>query len=98
MTSRRTDAMAALQQYAPCRHREIYSGIAAIRRCAPATIERRRSHETIYVITTGEPSRSLLRASGAVLNTASKIGQYLTLLRLSDCDVRVIPMMNKDAG
>jgi L-asparaginase len=54
--------------------------------------------QTIYVITTGGTiEKAYSEQSGAVLNTASKIGQYLTLLRLPDCDVRVIPMMNKDS-
>jgi L-asparaginase len=35
--------------------------------------------------------------AGTVVNDASKIGQYLDLLRLPDTDVQVIPVMNKDS-
>jgi L-asparaginase len=53
---------------------------------------------TIYLITTGGTiEKAYSEQSGMVLNTASKIGQYLKLLRLPDCEVRVIPLMNKDS-
>ncbi len=53
---------------------------------------------SIYLITTGGTIEKVYsEQSGAVQNTASKIGQYLKLLRLPDCDVRVIPLMNKDS-
>ena len=35
--------------------------------------------------------------SGSVQNLDNKIDRYLRLLRLPDCDVRVMPLMNKDS-
>jgi len=53
---------------------------------------------TIYLITTGGTiEKAYSEQSGMVLNSASKIGQYLKLLRLPDCEVRVVPLMNKDS-
>jgi L-asparaginase len=53
---------------------------------------------TIYLITTGGTIEKMYsEQSGAVLNTTSKISQYLTRLRLPECDVRVISLMNKDS-
>ncbi|MGB6742434.1 MAG: asparaginase domain-containing protein, partial [Terracidiphilus sp.] len=54
--------------------------------------------QIIYLITTGGTIEKMYsEQSGAVLNSASKIGQYLKRLRLPDCDVRVISLMNKDS-
>jgi L-asparaginase len=54
--------------------------------------------QTIYLITTGGTIEKMYsEQSGAVLNSASKIGDYLTRLRLPDCNVRVISLMNKDS-
>jgi L-asparaginase len=54
--------------------------------------------QTIHLITTGGTIEKMYsEQSGAVLNSASKIGQYLKRLRLPDCDVRVISLMNKDS-
>jgi len=54
--------------------------------------------QTVYVITTGGTiEKAYSEQLGAVLNTTSKIEQYLKLLRLPDLDVRVIPLMNKDS-
>ena len=54
--------------------------------------------QTIYLITTGGTiEKEYSEQLGAVLNTSSKIGQYLSLLRLPESDVRVIPLMNKDS-
>jgi L-asparaginase len=53
---------------------------------------------TVQVITTGGTiEKAYSEQSGTVLNTTSKIGQYLQLLRLPDLDVRVTPLMNKDS-
>jgi L-asparaginase len=53
---------------------------------------------TIYIITTGGTMEKVYsEQSGTVLNRASKIGRYLERLRLPDCDVRIIPLMNKDS-
>jgi L-asparaginase len=35
--------------------------------------------------------------AGTVINDASKIGDYLDMLRLPDTDVQVVPVMNKDS-
>jgi L-asparaginase len=52
----------------------------------------------IHLITTGGTIEKMYsEQSGAVLNSASKIGQYLKRLRLPDCDVRVVSLMNKDS-
>ncbi len=54
--------------------------------------------QTIYLITTGGTiEKAYSEQLGKVLNDTSKIAQYLSLLRLPDCDVRVIPLMNKDS-
>ena len=54
--------------------------------------------QTIYLITTGGTiEKAYSERSGEVLNTGSKIGQYLKLLRLPDADLRVTPLMNKDS-
>ena len=54
--------------------------------------------QIIYLITTGGTIEKVYSEQlGKVHNSASKIGQYLTRLRLPDCDVRVIPIMNKDS-
>ena len=54
--------------------------------------------QTIHLITTGGTIEKMYsEQSGAVLNSASKIGQYLKRLRLPDCDVRVRSLMNKDS-
>lgn len=53
---------------------------------------------TIDLITTGGTIEKMYsEQSGAVLNSESKIGQYLSRLRLPDCEVRVIPLLNKDS-
>lgn len=54
--------------------------------------------QTIYLITTGGTiEKAYSEQLGKVLNDTSKIAQYLSLLRLADCDVQVIPVMNKDS-
>jgi L-asparaginase len=53
---------------------------------------------TIYVLTTGGTIEKMYsERAGTVVNDASKIGQYLDLLRLPDTDVQVVPVMNKDS-
>jgi L-asparaginase len=53
---------------------------------------------TIYLITTGGTIEKVYsEQDGAVLNTDSKIERYLGQLRLPGCDVRVVPLMNKDS-
>src|SRR5690242_19033663 len=54
--------------------------------------------QTIYLITTGGTiEKAYSEQLGKVLNEENKIAQYLSLLRLPNCDVRVIPVMNKDS-
>jgi len=54
--------------------------------------------QNIYLITTGGTiEKAYSEQSGAVLNRDSKIGHYLKLLRLPDCKIHVIPLMNKDS-
>jgi L-asparaginase len=54
--------------------------------------------QTIYLITTGGTiEKEYSEQLGLVLNTTGKIGDYLKRLRLPDCDVRIIQLMNKDS-
>ena len=54
--------------------------------------------QTIYVLTTGGTIEKMYsERAGTVVNDASKIGDYLDMLRLPDTDVQVIPVMNKDS-
>jgi L-asparaginase len=54
--------------------------------------------QTIYVLTTGGTIEKMYsERAGTVVNDASKIEQYLDLLRLPDTDVQVVPVMNKDS-
>jgi L-asparaginase len=54
--------------------------------------------QTIYVLTTGGTIEKMYsERAGTVVNDASKIGQYLDMLRLPDTDVQVVPVMNKDS-
>ena len=53
---------------------------------------------TIYVLTTGGTIEKMYsERAGTVVNDASKIGDYLDMLRLPDTDVQVVPVMNKDS-
>jgi L-asparaginase len=54
--------------------------------------------QTIYVLTTGGTIEKMYsERAGTVINDASKIGDYLDMLRLPDLDVQVVPVMNKDS-
>jgi len=54
--------------------------------------------QTIFLITTGGTiEKEYSEQLGVVMNSAAKIGQYLKQLRLPDCEVRIIPLMNKDS-
>ncbi|HEY2471366.1 MAG TPA: asparaginase domain-containing protein [Terracidiphilus sp.] len=54
--------------------------------------------QTIYLITTGGTiEKEYSEQMGVVVNNRSKIGDYLKRLRLSDCRVEVIALMNKDS-
>jgi L-asparaginase len=58
----------------------------------------KESMQTINLIATGGTIEKVYsEQSGAVLNRARKIGRYLELLRLPDCEVRVISLLNKDS-
>ena len=54
-------------------------------------------HKVILVTTGGTIEKAYSEQSGAVLNSVSKIGQYLKHLRLPDSELQVIPLMNKDS-
>lgn len=61
-------------------------------------LPRKEIMQVINLITTGGTiEKAYSEQSGAVLNSASKVGHYLKLLRLPDCEVRVMPLMNKDS-
>src|ERR1700738_3028614 len=52
----------------------------------------------IYVLTTGGTMEKVYsEQTGSVANVDSKIDRYLKLLRLPDCEVNVVPLMNKDS-
>jgi L-asparaginase len=52
----------------------------------------------IYVVTTGGTiEKAYSEQSGTVANLDNKIDRYLRLLRLPDCDVRIVPLMNIDS-
>src|SRR5260221_12366485 len=52
----------------------------------------------IYVLTTGGTMEKVYsEQTGSVSNVDSKIDRYLRLLRLPDCEVNVVPLMNKDS-
>jgi L-asparaginase len=56
------------------------------------------SKQCIYVITTGGTiEKAYCERIGSVENVDSKIDRYLRLLRLSECEVNVAPLMNKDS-
>lgn len=53
---------------------------------------------TINIITTGGTiEKTYSEQEGAVHNSVNKIERYLQQLRLPECDVRVISLMNKDS-
>jgi L-asparaginase len=52
----------------------------------------------VYVITTGGTiEKAYFERSGEVANLDNKIDRYLRRLRLPDCHVRTVPVMNKDS-
>jgi len=52
----------------------------------------------VFVLTTGGTMEKVYsEQTGSVSNVESKIDRYLRLLRLSDCEVNVVPLMNKDS-
>ena len=54
--------------------------------------------KVIYLITTGGTIEKIYsEQTGAVTNVASKIDRYLTLLRLPDAEINIVPLMNKDS-
>jgi L-asparaginase/Glu-tRNA(Gln) amidotransferase subunit D len=54
---------------------------------------------TIYVLTTGGTMEKVYsEKSGSVANVESKIDRYLSRLRLPDCEVNVVALMNKDSS
>jgi L-asparaginase len=54
--------------------------------------------KTVYVLTTGGTIEKVYRErTGEVENADSKMDRYLKLLRLPDCDVNIVAVMNKDS-
>ena len=54
--------------------------------------------KAVYVLTTGGTMEKVYsEQSGSVTNLDSKINRYLKLLRLPDCAVNIVPLMNKDS-
>jgi L-asparaginase len=54
--------------------------------------------KAVYVLTTGGTIEKVYSENtGSVGNVDSKIDRYLKLLRLPDCEVNVVPLMNKDS-
>jgi len=53
---------------------------------------------TVYLITTGGTiEKAYSEQTGTVQNIESKIYRYLRLLRLPECELNVVPLMNKDS-
>jgi L-asparaginase len=53
---------------------------------------------TVYVLTTGGTmEKTYSERTGGVANLDNKIDRYLSLLRLPECDVNIVPVMNKDS-
>jgi L-asparaginase len=52
----------------------------------------------IYVLTTGGTMEKVYsEQTGSVANVDSKIDRYLSQVRLPDCQVNIVPLMNKDS-
>jgi L-asparaginase len=52
----------------------------------------------IYIVTTGGTiEKTYSEQTGSVTNASSKIQRYLDLLRLPDCEMFVVPLLNKDS-
>jgi len=52
----------------------------------------------VFVLTTGGTSeKAYSEPTGSVENLENKIDRYLGLLRIPDCEVNVVPLMNKDS-
>src|SRR5260221_11453987 len=54
--------------------------------------------QPIYVLTTGGTMEKVYsERTGDVANVESKLDRYLSLLRLPNCEVNIVPVMNKDS-
>jgi len=52
----------------------------------------------VYLVSTGGTIEKVYsEQSGVVENRAAKLDRYLKLLRLPDCDIRTLQLMNKDS-
>jgi L-asparaginase len=52
----------------------------------------------IYIVTTGGTiEKTYSEQTGSVVNIHNKIHAYLGLLRLPDCDIFIVPLLNKDS-
>jgi L-asparaginase len=53
---------------------------------------------TIYLLTTGGTMEKVYsEQTGSVANVETKIDRYLSRLRLPDCEVNIVQLMNKDS-
>jgi L-asparaginase len=56
------------------------------------------STHAVYLLTTGGTMEKVYsERTGSVANLDSKIARYLDLLRFPNCEVNVVPVMNKDS-
>src|SRR6266478_4278804 len=54
--------------------------------------------QSIYVLTTGGTMEKVCsERTGDVANVEGKLDRYLSLLRLPNCEVNIVPVMNKDS-
>jgi L-asparaginase len=54
--------------------------------------------KAVYALPTGGTMEKVRSdQTGSVANLDSKIGRYLKCLRLPDCQLNVVPLMNKDS-
>jgi L-asparaginase len=57
-----------------------------------------QGRKVVYLVTTGGTIEKVYsEQTGSVANVDGKIDRYLSLLRLPDCDVHIVPLMNKDS-
>lgn len=57
-----------------------------------------QSRKLVYLVATGGTIEKVYsEQTGSVANVDGKVDRYLSLLRLPDCEVRIVPLMNKDS-
>jgi L-asparaginase len=64
----------------------------------PMPLQDPRARKSVYVLATGGTIEKVYcEQSGSIANVESKIDRYLARLRLPDCEVNVVSVMNKDS-